>query len=135
MASTRVQRIEEIISHSRNTYHIQFMDYRANHLSQGVIALARLDANIDQIKRFEQEYVAKRGLEDKLPVTMEITKENFKDYIGTQKNEHYSPYLKYFSDLVSERGWESVLREYYPGGYRRLCGLIISWNYSYWTWN
>ncbi|SCX28492.1 hypothetical protein DSM25558_4489 [Agrobacterium sp. DSM 25558] len=101
---------------SDRTYHIEFNGHLTNHAKHAVVALARLGAAPEAIKRYYDNYAIETpygfGLEQPRPPRVPISKENWRDFLG--QRSHFASYCEFFDGQTEIYGLDSVLREYLP---------------------
>ena len=101
---------------SDRTYHIEFNGHLTNHAKHAVVALTRLGADPEAIKKYYNNYAHETaygyGLEPPRSSKLTISKGNWRDFIG--QRSHFASYCDFFDEQAQISGLDSILREYLP---------------------
>ncbi|KAJ4293366.1 hypothetical protein N0V90_008648 [Kalmusia sp. IMI 367209] len=103
----------ELLQENHEKHHIFFnQDGFHNHIVHHLLTLFALKASPDEIRRGYND----NAYYQRPPVTLkkEIVddmhnQESFKKYLGKEK--YYHDFLKYFTEEISKKGWETVLND------------------------
>lgn len=111
---TSLKIIDDLLSD--RTYHIEFNGHLTNHAKHAVVALTRLGADPEAVKRYYENYADETpygfGLEPPRSLVVRITERNWRDFVG--QRSHYASYCEFFDEQATIYGLDSVLRDYLP---------------------
>jgi hypothetical protein len=112
----RYQTLVELCEKNQE-FHIEYMGYRANHMTDGLIALYGMGLKEDRLRDFYKDYAKRRSLEPSRDPDKDmgkLTKENFQNFLGSRKG--YVNFLQFFKEEYNKNGQniKVLLNEHFP---------------------